>query len=159
MSSQGQEQAPPLWANVDPQNPGTYYGQDEYVYAAIFGNMAPAAVVNVNVTVQADSDFLWMMATCFGNLHGQTPPFTDNTLLPINISIQDSGSGRSLFSQPIPLSSIAGNGKQPFILPLPRKFKSRSNIAIVAQNMDAANTYDNLSLNLIGLKLFQRSNG
>lgn len=137
---------------------GSYFGQDFFVYSASFGNLAPAAVSTQNVQIQADSDFLWMESTFFGFMHGATAPFQDSIVLPVGITIQDSGAGRQLFSGAIPLSAIAGTGKQPFIMPMPRKFKSRSNISIQATNNDPTNTYDQLFMNFIGIKLFKVGN-
>lgn len=131
-----------------------YFGQDFYIYTAALGNIAPSATSQVNIQIQSDSDFEWIEATCYGNLHGQTPPFTDNTLLPINITLIDSGSSRQLFNAPIPIVSVAGTGKQPFILPVSRLFKAYTNIQVIATSFDATNTYDFVSLNFIGRKLF-----
>lgn len=132
-----------------------YFGQDFFIYIASFGNLAPLASVNVNIQIQADSDFEWIESTCYGNLSGQTPPFTDASLLPVNITLVDSGSARILFSQPIPITTFAGTGKQPFMLPVTRLFKSFSNLQITAASFDAANTYNFVSLLFIGRKLFK----
>lgn len=136
---------------------GQKLAEDFYVYSAQFGNMAAAATALQNLQVQADSDFEWIMSTCYGNLHGGTEPFSDAILLPINIQILDSGSGRNLFSAALPISCIAGSGKQPFILPVSRLFMSRSNISVSATNFDASNQYDNIVLNFIGRKIFKLS--
>lgn len=135
-----------------------YFGQDFYIYSAVFGTFAPNATAVQNIQIQSDSDFEWIMTTAYGNLNGQTPPFTDNVLLPINISLVDSGSSRQLFNAPIPLSAIAGNGKQPFLLPVSRIFKAYSNLQVTATSFDAANTYNNVSLEFIGRKLFTVNN-
>lgn len=133
----------------------TYMGQDFYIYAAVFGTFAPSASVTVSVQIQSDSDFEWIMSTCYGNMNGATAPFSDVILLPINITLVDSGSSRILFSTPLPLTSIAGTGKQPFILPITRIFKSYSNIQITGASFDATNTYNFVSMNFIGRKLFK----
>lgn len=130
------------------------WAEDFYIYVANFGNLAPGASSVQNVQVQTDSNFEWIETTVNGNLHGATPPYADNILLPINITIVDSGSSRQLFSAALPVTMFAGNGKQAFILPVTRFFQARSNIQITAQNTDAASTYDNLFLALIGRKLF-----
>lgn len=149
MSFEGQQ------INGGPQ--GSRFAYDFYVYAVNFGNIAALATVTRQVTVQADSNFEWIMSTAYGNLNGATPPYTDNVLLPINLLIVDSGSSRQLFSDPVPLPSIAGTGKQPFILPVPRLFMAKSTIQLTAQNFDGTDTYDNVRLHLIGRKLFEKS--
>lgn len=132
-----------------------YIGQDFYIYTANFGNLAPNAISAQSVQIQSDSDFEWIQSTCYGNLHGETPPFLDNQLLPIDITLVDSGSSRQLFSAAIPITSFAGTGKQPFILPVTRLFKAYSNLQVTAASIDGTNTYDNVSLNFIGRKLFR----
>lgn len=132
-----------------------YFGQDFYIYTANFGNLAALGGSTQNVQIQSDSDFEWIESTSYGQLHGQTPPFMVIPL-PINITLVDSGSSRQLFSAPIPLTSFTGDGRQPFILPVSRLFKAYSNIQAVATSLDAANTYDFVSLNFIGRKLFMR---
>jgi hypothetical protein len=134
-----------------------YFGQDFYIYTANFGNLTALANGVQNVQIQSDSDFEWIEATCYGNLHGATEPFTDSVLLPIDISLVDSGSSRQLFSAPIPITTFAGTGKQPFILPVSRLFKAYSNLQVSATNFDASNQYDNIQLNFIGRKLFLNS--
>ena len=129
--------------------------EDFYVYSAALGNIAAAATVTVNIQIQADSDFEWIESTSSGNQHGASEPWLDNIILPINVQILDSGSGRQLFSQALPLTSISGNGKQPFILPVSRLFQSRSNIAVSAVNFGGSQ-YDNVVWNFIGRKIFQK---
>ena len=151
MSSQGNPQDQQIQVGNS-----VYFGQDFYIYQALFGTFAANASNQVNLQIQSDSDFEWIESTCYGNMSGATAPFLETALLPINISMVDSGSSRQLFSGPIPLTSFAGTGKQPFILPVTRLFKSYSNIQIVATSFDGTNTYNNVSLNLIGRKLFKR---
>jgi hypothetical protein len=140
-----------------PVNGQIYFGQDFYIYTATFGSIAPGGNSQQNIQIQSDSDFEWIEATAFGFLHGATPPYIDNILLPINISLVDSGSSRQLFNAPIPLTQFAGNGRQPFILPVSRLFKAYTNIQVVAVSLDPVNTYDFLSLNFIGRKLFVKN--
>ncbi len=149
MSNPGQQSRQQI--QVDGQ---VYFGQDFYIYTAAMGNFAPAATATVNIQIQSDSDFEWIEATCYGNLHGATAPFLDNILLPINFTLIDSGSSRQLFNAPIPVTTFAGTGKQPFILPVSRLFKAYTNIQVIGTSFDATNTYDFVSLNFIGRKLF-----
>lgn len=150
MSSAGDMQQLP----ANPRGGQPYFGQDFYIYNALFGTFAPNASVTQNIQIQSDSDFEWVMTTAYGNMNGATPPFLETALLPINISLVDSGSSRQLFSAPIALSALAGSGKQPFILPVSRIFKAYSNLQVLATSFDAANTYNNVSMNFVGRKLF-----
>lgn len=131
------------------------YTDDFFIYPIAMGNLAPAAIFNGNIQIQADSDFEWIESTVSGSQHGAATPLQDNEQLPISVQIVDSGSGRQLFNGPVPVMGFAGNGKQPYILPVPRKFMARSTINIFATNYDAASTYDNIFLNFIGRKIFK----
>jgi hypothetical protein len=139
--------------------PGAYYfAQDFFIYQALFGSFTTNAVAQANIQIQSDSDFEWIESTFYGNMRGATAPFLDNALIPVNIQMVDSGSSRQLFSAAIPLTTFAGTGKQPFILPVSRLFKAYSNIQLSASSFDGTNTYDNVSLNMIGRKLFLSNN-
>lgn len=133
-----------------------YFAQDFYIYQVSFGAFATNAQVVVNLQIQSDSDFEWIETTCYGNMTGATPPFSDVILLPISIAMVDSGSSRQLFSGGVPLTSMAGTGKQPFILPVSRLIKSYSNIQITGTSFDGTNAYANVAMSLIGRKLFLR---
>lgn len=151
MSDEGQV----FTEGLPPYDTDKYFGQDFYIYEALFGNMAALASTTQNVQIQSDSDFEWIMSTCYGVLHGQTVPFTVIPL-PINIQIVDSGSSRQLFNSAVPITSIAGDGRQPFILPVSKIFQSYSNIQVIATSFDGTNVYDFVSLNFIGRKLFKK---
>lgn len=134
------------------------YTDDFFIYPATFAALAAAGGAGVfNIPIQADSDFEWIESTCAAFIDGTAAgtALTDALYIPIDVQIVDSGSGRQLFNQPVPITSFAGTGKQPFILPVPRKFMARSNIQITATNNDPNNKYDQVFLNLIGRKIFK----
>lgn len=69
------------------------------------------------------------------------------------IIIFDSGSGRQLMANPVPLNCIVGEvGGQPFRLPKPRRFAPTSQIQVTLTNY-SANAY-NISLCLSGFKVY-----
>lgn len=142
--------------NVDynPANLPPNFTHDFFIYPASIGTLLTGASGQTNFQVQADSDFEWIMTTCYGNLNGAAEPISDASLLPINIQISDNSSGRNLFNFGIPASMFAGNGKQPFILPVPRLFKSRTNVNVLATSFGAG-TFNNILLAFIGRKIWQ----
>lgn len=153
-------------SNIRPLNgqifnkPGVQYTEDLYIYQVNFGSLAAGATANQqNVLIQADSHFEWFASTYYAFLDGSTPPYPDNTFINVAIQIADSGSGRQLFSGPVPITSIAGPGREPAYLPVPRIFMSKSQITINAINNDSTNKYDNIQLSLIGRKIFESGAG
>src|SRR3990167_6061714 len=110
---------PPTADNPD----GYQVFEDFFVYGATFTSIAAAAVQTQNIQIQADSAFKWTHASMECDLAGVT--YTQEaTPVPLcSLQITDSGTGRQLFSQAIPLSAIFGSGQLPFVLPVPRGFK------------------------------------
>lgn len=79
---------------------------------------------------------------------------TDSTnIVPlVTIVIFDSGSGRQLMANPVPLNCICGYNGSPFRLPKPRRFASTSQITATLVNYSAV-AY-NISLCLSGFKVY-----
>ena len=81
--------------------------------------------------------------------------FTDSTRVIPNVSVQltDTGSGRQLMQNPIPIPSIFGWGELPYVLDNPRKFDRNSTIQVAFANFDTAIAY-NVRLAFIGYKIY-----
>jgi len=140
--------------------PGVQYTEDFYIYGINFGNLAfGSAAVQQSIVIQADSHFEWIQSTWFALVNGIAAPFSDAIIAPLFIQISDGGSGRQLQSAPIPLSSIAGLGREPYYLPVPRIFLSKSQITLNIINRDPAATYNNVQINLHGRKIFESGSG
>lgn len=129
---------------------------DWFTYGVSFGNLAAGAVVANNIQIQADSSFELIKLSVYGTLHGGSAPYSDGSLVECNIFITDSGSGRQLMNTPVPVNSIAGSGKLPYILPESRIFKGNSTVQFNMTNFSGTNQYDNVALSLGGRKLFQQ---
>jgi hypothetical protein len=127
--------------------------RDFYIYEAEALALAPAASANDIVNIEADSDFLLQKFAYQADIAAAA--YTDSTRPIPNITVQliDSGSGRQLMQNPIPVSSFMGTGELPFILPNPRKFLRNSTIQVAFTNFDAAATY-NIRLAFIGYKIY-----
>jgi hypothetical protein len=138
--------------------PGAQYVEDLFIYLASTTNLAVAASIPINVNIQADSDFKLLKLAQFSNSHASITNQQQATrVLPlVTVQITDTGSGRLLFSNPVPLPAIAGDGQVPFILPIARIFKASSTITVTFANYDSAIAYD-LNLALIGTKIFRMS--
>lgn len=142
----GGQQNPQLTRNKN-------WTEDFYTYSTFIATLAAGATSNQTIQIQADSDFEWVMSTWFAYKDGQAEPFIDGMQVPVTVLITDGGSGRQLMSGAVPISTIAGNGKQPFINPIPRKFMAKSTVNLTFTNFDAGQ-YDNIYFNMIGRKLF-----
>lgn len=152
--------------NVRPLNghiwnkPGVQYTEDFYIYGVRFGNLPfGSAAVQQSITIQSDSHFEWIQATWFALVAGQVAPFQEAIIAPLFLQVSDGGSGRQLSSVPIPLSSHAGLGREPYYLPVPRIFLAKSQVTFNLLNNDPAAGYNQVQLNLHGRKIFESGSG
>lgn len=136
--------------------PKIQYWEDFFVYDATFAALASLTSSQQNIQIQADSSFKWTAAAFYADIAAAAFTASAQPIPNVTIQILDTGSGRQLFQDPIPVPSVFGSGQLPFILPVPRIFKARSAIQLTAANFDAAVDY-NLRLMLIGTKIFQGS--
>ena len=127
--------------------------RDFYIYEAEALALASLGAANDVINIEADSDFILQKMTYEADIAAAAFNFTTNPIPLITIQLIDTGSGRQLMQQPIPVNSFMGDGKLPFILPNPRKFLRNSTIQIAYVNFDAAVTY-NLRLAFIGYKIY-----
>lgn len=130
--------------------------EDFFVYSLSIPSLDAGATSNQNIAIQADSDFEWMMTTCAGMLTGTTEPWSDAIQIPITVLVTDGGSGRQLLNQAVPITGIAGTGRQPFIMPISRIFEAKSTVNFTFTSFSGA-TWIDIYFNLIGKKRFASS--
>lgn len=130
--------------------------RDFYVYEArtTLGTPIPVAgSQNDVINIEADSDFILQKLSYQADIAAAA--FTDSTRPIPNVTVQliDTGSGRQLMQNPIPIPSFFGTGQLPFILSNPRLFMRNSTIQVAFTNFDAAIAY-NIQLAFIGYKVY-----
>jgi hypothetical protein len=127
--------------------------KDYFTYNANFLSLAGGTSATQNILIEASSDFVWYKAEYFADIALAIQ--TDSTrVIPLcTVLIVDSGSGRQIMDIATPIPSIFGDGKYPYILPQPKRYVARTNIAITVANFTAATTY-NIRLSFSGTKLF-----
>lgn len=145
---------------------GTYLAErrDFYVYEASTtpGTPIPVSAQQTDtIQIEADSNFILQKLA----YHCQAPAGTalaasalglveaQRIIPPVALQLIDTGSGRQLMQNPIPIPSLFGNGTLPFILPNPRMFMRNSTIQVIFTNLDATNTYT-VRLAFIGYKVY-----
>ena len=138
---------------ASPRAPKVQYVKDWFIYRGQALALAPAAVANVNITIQADSDFELVKLAQMSDIAAAAQLSSTLVIPLVTMQLVDGGSGRQLFSDPIPMGAIFGGQGLPYILPVPRIFKARSNIALTLTNYDAGVTY-NLRFAFMGAKIF-----
>jgi hypothetical protein len=139
------------------------YEFDYFAYVFSFGTIASQDTGSDQVLVQADSDFEWQETAQYAELNGVTAPLQDNFIPQLDLQITDTGSGRSLFFAPIPVSLLAGTGRNAYCLKQPRLFSASASVNMTLFNHSAsglgpgAEDYDNVFVALIGRKIWERS--
>lgn len=106
------------------------------------------------IQIEADSDFLALKLTYFAYLTTLAAITESARIIPlVRIQIQDTGSGRNLFNQAVPIPALFGTGELPYIIPMKegRMFKSNSGITFTLTNFSAATNYG-IDLTLSGIK-------
>jgi len=131
--------------------------RDFYIYGSQAGTtaipLAAGASANDIINIEADSDFILQKLTYEADIAGAA--FIESTRPIPNVTVQliDSGSGRQLMQNPVPIPAIFGTGELPFILANPRLFAKNSTIQVAYTNFDAAAGYT-IRLSFIGYKIY-----
>lgn len=117
------------------------------VIAGVVGTTVPLVY-----QIEADSYFYWNAISFQADT--ALAALTDSTnIVPlVTVVFLDSGSGRQLMANPVPLNCIAGYNGGPFRFPKPRRFAPTSQITATLVNY-AAVAY-NISLCLSGFKVY-----
>ena len=127
--------------------------RDLYTYTAGFTGasvLAAGASLTDIINFESDSDFIWTKSTFVA--YDAAVTSNGNKNVAITVSINDSGTGRNLQQEPTPITSMAGTGSLPFILPQARTIKGNSTVQFVFTNFSAADTYQYCYLTLHGFK-------
>lgn len=114
-----------------------------------------------SLQITAAYDFYWVassykadVAGSMATLTGQEEPVESSAMLPrVTVSIQDTGSGRILTPNPVPLDTLAGPGERPYRLIVPRKLAATSLLQFTWQaygSPGSAITYNYIYLVLHG---------
>jgi hypothetical protein len=140
--------------NVEQQEPGEQFAEDFYAYIANIGTILTLATGTDVISIEADSDFELVKLCASGNKNGAAEPWAAEQIIPMNLQVSDGGSGRQLFSEAIPLNSIAGRATLPMVLPVYRRWNARSTINVSLTSYSAS-TWDNLTVTFIGKKIFK----
>jgi hypothetical protein len=132
-----------------------YFAQDFFTYVIpITESIAAGGTTDGNVTLDADSDFLWQKFT-FLALDNSAAAIEQN-LTKCGLIITDTGSGRNLSNSTVPLAAFAGSGELPFILPTPKIFKASGQIQVTVNNFGDT-TLSSLYLVFIGQKCYLKA--
>lgn len=141
-------------AQQNPQQTTDLY----FIYVVQLGALAAGVGQQAQsvLQIQADSDFEWIKGTAYAFPTGATTnSFSDNVIPTATVSLQDTGSGRFYMNNPVPISSMFGSARLPFINPFPQRFIANATINFTVANLNGAQAYTDVTLSLIGKKLYR----
>ena len=127
--------------------------RDFFAYTLTFASLLAGTAAQGAIQIQSDSDFELSKFTMFADIAQAAQTEATRVLPLVTIQITDTGTGRSLFSSLLPIPAIMGDGRIPFILPVPKIFSANASVAVQVANFANATDY-NLRLLLIGAKIF-----
>ena len=130
--------------------------RDFYVYESEAIPVVSGQNVTDTINIEADSDFMLQKLTYFADI-GTGLQTAETRVLPlVTVQLTDTGSGRQLMQNPIPIPALFGTGELPYIIPNPRKFLRNSTIQINYINYAVAPPTDyNIRLAFHGYKIYE----
>lgn len=124
-----------------------------YTQKALAANLGAGATTALVFQIEADSYFYLNALSYQADLAGAVVTDATNVIPLVTVILFDSGSGRQLMANPVPMNAIFGYNGAPFRLPKPRRFASTSQITATLTNYSAATAY-NIYLTLSGFKVY-----
>lgn len=115
--------------------------------------LAAGTTVTTQFTVSNDSDFIWQALTYQCNIGNAALEVATDIVPLVNINMTDTTAGRLIGNDAAPLSSLGGNGREPFYLPIPRLMAAKTVWQVTMTNLTSGTDY-NIYLTFIGMKVF-----
>lgn len=128
--------------------------EEFYVYSTgRLSALATGASLTTNIQIQADSDFVIEKLTYAADLAAAALTFNTQIIPNVSVLLTLTGSGLTLTNVPVPIPSIFGDARLPFILPYPRLLPASSTLQVLLTSYEAA-SQPSLTLNFIGRKRY-----
>lgn len=145
--------------NASPNDPNLYLSRSFFTYEAdtltnYAAGVAPDAQAVMTFNIAKDSDFFWTKFNCFATVASDGTLVDAEQLAGVNITLINVTNGRQYMNNPVPIPSLCGSGRLPFILPVATLWEALTTIQITLQNVTDNVTYSNLQLSFLGIKAF-----
>ena len=139
-----------------PLPPPAVIAEDFFTYNIQFEDVSAGATANGFIQIEADSDFLIQKLAYASFVGGGAVDLQTQDVPLCTILIVDTGSGRQIMNNPVPISALFGDGRLPYILPTPKLFTKNSRINVTVFNFSGGTTYADIWINFEGKKIFTR---
>lgn len=124
--------------------------RDWFTYTAEFLPLQANSSQNVNVPIQADSDF--MLAAISGQVKALVTSEVVIAAPAITVRLESTGTGRNMMTMPVPWNNIIGTAQRPFLLPSPHTLKANSTLLVVLT--DLSTLVRQVRIAFLGYKIF-----
>lgn len=119
-----------------------------FTYNTTTGPINAGGVAQSIIQIQSDSDFVVQYMSGVATVAGTT---FYNPL--ISVQITDTGSGKTLFSNPALMNLVMGSQGFPFVLSAPRVFAPNTNVKFDFVNRGVTN-YTSVDVSMIGARIY-----
>lgn len=113
---------------------------------------------NGQIITDADSDFYCVALSYQADIAVAAITDSANIIPLVNVLITDSGSGKALMNNPVPIAALFGDGRRPYRLIRPRVFAAQAQINLAYTSYVAAGTTYNITLVFHGYKVYLGGN-
>lgn len=121
--------------------------------------LAPGATTPNAIQFDQDSNFVLQKISYFVDIAGAVQTDSTRVLPLVTIQITDSGNSQGFMNAPVPIPALLGDGRLPFVLPQPMIVRPNATLQFSFANYSAATTYNNVRVDLIGVKRFFAAQG
>jgi hypothetical protein len=130
--------------------------EDYFWYANRVTGLSSAATTGTGIiNIDADSDFYCVAFSYQADIGAALVTESTNIIPLVTLQINDTGSGKSLSNIPLPLGTMAGDGKRPYRLVRPRVFLSNATIQLNWTSYVVVGTTYNITFVLHGYKVYK----
>lgn len=146
----------------DVNDANRYSGKDFFTYEVglpASTTLAAGASTTLTFNVAGESDFFWTSGQVSANA-GNDGTTYDAALRPaIYVTITDNYTSQPLMNNPVPIASIFGEGRLPFILPIRKIFFAKATVKVQLQNYSDNQTFTQVDISFSGIKAYLLSGG
>lgn len=140
---------------INPQTGQPYRAKNEFVYVTqISSDLVNNGSTSSSFNIDGDSDFFWTKTAAFALVASDGTTVSDEELPAVAIVITNTTTGRQYMNNAVPIPSIAGSARLPFILPMITYLQAKSTITVDYTGLNGNKDYSYLALSFIGIKAF-----
>lgn len=130
--------------------------EDYFWYGARVTGLSSVAVNGTSIiNIDADADFYCVGFSYQADVAVAALTEATNVIPLVTLQITDTGSGKAMMNTPLPLASIAGDGKRIYRLVRPRVFQSNATVQLAWASYVAAGTTYAITFVMHGFKVYK----